>query len=73
MAFTAYNNEEEWWILDKSIGELYFAEFSWGEKPDGSYFLPLHFSSVSHVTKYHEKFLCAKKEETYINGSYNSN
>ena len=38
VAFTAYDNEEEW-ILDKSIGELRFTEYSWGENDDGSYYL----------------------------------
>ena len=36
-------------------------------------FKPLHIASVSQVTKYRKKFLCAKKEDMYINGTYNSN
>ena len=38
VAFTAYDNEEEW-ILDERYGELFFAEYSWGDNSDGSYYL----------------------------------
>ena len=89
VAFTAYNNEEEW-ELDERYGELFFIEYSWGENSDGSNylnrdrldaevctaeqlgltenrenteFMPVNIASVSQVTKYRKKFLCAKKED----------
>ena len=38
VAFTAYDNEEEI-ILDKTIGELAFFAYEWGENSDGSVFV----------------------------------
>ena len=37
IGFTAYDNEEEP-ILDKSIGELVFNAYRWGEYSNGTYF-----------------------------------
>ena len=38
VAFTAYDNEEEW-ILDPKYGTLRFLEYSWGVGKDGKFFL----------------------------------
>ena len=34
--------------------------------------MPVNIASISQVTKNRKKFLCAKKEDMYIHGSYNS-
>ena len=38
VAFSAYDNEKEN-ILDKSIGELAFFAYEWGENEDGSLYV----------------------------------
>ena len=37
VAFTAYDSEKEW-ILDPSYGKLEIKTYSWGPRPDGSFF-----------------------------------
>ena len=37
VAFSAYDNEEEW-SLDKKYGNLVFIEYSWGQDDDGKVF-----------------------------------
>ena len=36
VAFTAYDSNPDW-ILDSSIGEIYFNHFQWGPNEDGEY------------------------------------
>ena len=38
VAFSAYDSEEEW-VLDPAYGSLHLNHRSWGENPDGTYFV----------------------------------
>ena len=37
VAFTAYDNEQEW-TLEPKYGELYFDAYSWGTDDEGNFF-----------------------------------